>query len=152
MTAMPPAPWTASSHACCSGLMRPVGVLTSMLVKTASLVPTMAWVTVMVRQPIRSADPRARPKVTRRPVRGSGKEPTWLRNNRVSGLMPTARRICCWRMVSALAMLALAGELHMFSPGDRVLHASLLAEVDELLQGLGLALIAAPAAGDGIAC
>ena len=40
----------------------------------------------------------------------------------------------------------------MFSPGDWVLHATLLAEVDELLQRLGLALIAAPAAGDGIAC
>ena len=39
----------------------------------------------------------------------------------------------------------------MFSPGDGVLHATLLAEVDELLQRLGLALIAAPAAGDGLA-
>jgi hypothetical protein len=46
----------------------------------------MAWVTVMVRQPIRSADPRARPKVTSRPVRGSGKEPTWLRKMRVLGV------------------------------------------------------------------
>ena len=40
----------------------------------------------------------------------------------------------------------------MFSPGDWVLHASLLPEVDQLLQRLGLALIAAPAAGDGFAC
>jgi hypothetical protein len=46
-----------------------------MLVNTASLVPTMAGVTVMVRHPIRSALPRARPKVTSRPVRGSGRLP-----------------------------------------------------------------------------
>jgi hypothetical protein len=40
----------------------------------------------------------------------------------------------------------------MFSPGDRVLHAAGLPEVDELLQGTGLALIAASTAGDGLAC
>jgi hypothetical protein len=45
--AMPPAAWTVSSHACCSGRMRPVGVLTSILANTATCWPTISGVIVM---------------------------------------------------------------------------------------------------------
>jgi hypothetical protein len=100
--AMPPAPRTTPSHVSCSGRIRPVGVLTSMEVKTATRWPTISGVITTVRQPIRSAEPRARPKVTSRPVRGSGKLPTWLRNRRVSARVPTASLMRCCRSVSAL--------------------------------------------------
>jgi hypothetical protein len=135
---MPPADCTALSHAVWSGLTRPVGVLTSMLVKTARRWPTMSAVTVIVRQPIRSALPRASPKVTSRPVRGSGRLPTWLRNSRVCGWVPSARRICCWRVVSALATgsCALPCKVDVLRPPDWVPHATGLADCDELFEGL----------------
>ena len=76
MPEIPPAARTAACQLCCCGVRRPDGVLTSIERKTASLVPTISGVTTTVRQPMRSAEPLVKPKVTRRPVRGSGREPT----------------------------------------------------------------------------
>ena len=99
MPAIPPAELTAACHACCSGDMRPVGVLTSMEVKTATCWPTISGVMVTVRQPIRSALPLQRPNWTGRPC-WSLRVPVLLRNNRKSGLVPSARRIFCWIVCS----------------------------------------------------
>jgi hypothetical protein len=46
----------------------------------------------------------------------------------------------------------LAGEVDVLGPGDWVFHAAGLPEVYQLLQRTSLALIAAPAAGNGLAC
>ncbi len=99
--AMPPAVRTVPIQACCAGVRWPVVVFTSMLVKTAICCPTISGVMVTVRQPIRSAEPRARPNCTGRPVRGSGRVPVLLRNRRRSDRVPSARRMRCWISVSA---------------------------------------------------
>ena len=92
--ATPPAAWTASIQFFCSGRTLPVGLLTSMLVKTASWAPTMSGVMVMVRQPIRSALPLHNPNCTGRPL-ASFSVPVLLRNRRQLPL-PQASRMCCW--------------------------------------------------------
>jgi hypothetical protein len=137
MPAMPPAVCTVSSQACCSGRMRPVGVLTSIEVNTASWWPTISGVMVMVRQPIRSAEPRARPNWTGRPVRGSGSWPTWFRNRRQSVRVPCARRICCWSVVSAFATRL----VDAICPAGTV--AAIFSNHEQLLQRARLALLTA---------
>jgi hypothetical protein len=92
--AMPPAAWTASSHCCCSGRSLPVAVLTSMLVNTATVLPTISGVTVTRFHPIRSALPLQSPKETGLPC-WSLSVPVLLRNNRVSPLLQ-AILISCW--------------------------------------------------------
>jgi hypothetical protein len=92
--AMPPAAWTASSHCCCSGRSLPVAVFTSMLVNTATVLPTISGVILTRFQPIRSALPLQRPKETGLP-RWSLSVPVLLRNRRVSPLLQ-AILISCW--------------------------------------------------------
>jgi hypothetical protein len=92
--AMPPAAWTASSHCCCSGRSLPVAVFTSMLVNTATVLPTISGVTVTRFQPIRSALPLQSPKETGLPC-WSLSVPVLLRNRRVSPLLQ-AILISCW--------------------------------------------------------
>jgi hypothetical protein len=64
-------------------------------VNTASRWPTISGVTTTVRQPIRSADPRAKPNVTSLPVRGSGRLPQLFLYSLRSGLVPRASLISC---------------------------------------------------------
>jgi len=92
--AMPPAVWTASNHCCCSGLILPFGVLTSMLVNTATVLPTISGVIVTRFQPIKSALPLHRPNCTGRPF-WSRSVPVLLRKSLVLPL-PQAMRISCW--------------------------------------------------------
>ena len=113
--AIPPAAWTVSSHACCSGRMRPVGVFTSMLVKTATCWPTMSGVIVMVRYPIRSALPLHRPNCTGLPC-WSLSVPVLLRKSLVAPV-EQAMRMRCWMDCS----LAAAGIHNVFGPRYRVL-------------------------------
>jgi len=92
--AMPPAAWTASSHCCCSGLILPFGVFTSILVNTATVLPTISGVIVTRFQPIKSALPLHNPNCTGRPF-WSRSVPVLLRNTRQSPLL-MAIRISCW--------------------------------------------------------